>query len=132
VKPQGISKAERIKSKKDFEALFSSGKIINSPGRKIKAFYIFEEETGFPFVKVAAAVSKKAGGAVWRNRVRRLIKESFRLNKEELNEECRNKNKKVKIIFAASSLNEKNNKKICLNDIMPEITDLLNKIKSGL
>jgi len=55
--------------------LFSSDQLI-------KCLYLFEQNSKDIGVKIAAAVSSKAGKAVWRNRVKRLIKESYRLNKK--------------------------------------------------
>jgi ribonuclease P protein component len=126
-KPQGISSEERIKSKKEFDELYSNGKIILSQTGKLKAIFISgsDVEEG---VKMAAVVAKKLGKAVWRNRVRRLIKESYRLNKHILLKKYNGSGKNLKIIFSANSLKEINHKSITLNDVMPEVVELMQKV----
>jgi ribonuclease P protein component len=127
-----LSAKERIKSKKDFEQLFSSGQTIYSSDKRIKAIYLTEKNSQTDGVKIAAVVSKKAGKAVWRNRVKRLIKEVYRLNKENLSIICSEKKIKLKIILAANQVNELNQRKIKLNDLMPGILEVLDKIKNKL
>lgn len=80
-------------------------------------------------VKIAAAVSKKAGSAVWRNRVKRLIKESYRLNKKSLADKVLEKKIQLLLVFAPYKLSEKSNKKIYLKDLSPGVVELMNKIK---
>ncbi len=76
--------------------------------------------------KVAFAVSKKAGKAVWRNRVKRLMREVFRLNKKiilNINTE-----KLLLIVFSPNKVNQKNYKKIKLKDVEEEILSLMIRI----
>jgi ribonuclease P protein component len=130
-KQQGLSPAERIKSKKDFEELYSSGKILISSKKKIKAIFLIKNnpEEG---IKIAAVVSKKLGNAVWRNRIKRLIKEAYRLNKQEIKEQAFKAGKNIKLIFSAYAISEKNNKKISLNEIAPDILELIGLLKKTL
>ena len=132
MKRYGLSAKERIKSKKDFDKIFSSGKIIYSSSKLIKAVYIVEKEDKNKGVRIAVAVGKKLGIAVWRNRIKRLIKESYRLNKEILLEICSKNNILLKIVFSPNSLNEKKNKNIMLIDLMPSVVDLMTKLRSIL
>ncbi len=129
-KKQGLSSNERIKSKKDFDDLYTSGKVLFSKDQKLKAIYIISDNTAE--VKIAAVVSKKSGNAVWRNRVKRLIKEAYRLNKEEIIKASQNAGKNLKIIFSAFALSEKKNKKIELKDISPGVLELMNSVKKKL
>jgi ribonuclease P protein component len=126
-KKHSLSSKEKIKSKKDFERLYSAGKIILTGNQKLKAIYISEP---YPEdkIKIAAVVSKKLGKAVWRNRVKRLIKESYRLNKLILFEKFRGSSMLLKVIISAHLINERNYKSIKLEDIMPEVIELMKKI----
>jgi len=128
----GLSSEERIKSKKDFQEIFTSGKIFLSDQKNIKALFIVEGESKKPGVKITPAVFKKAGNAVWRNKLKRLIKESYRLNKEILIDCVLEKKLLVKVVFSINLLNQKNNRIMKLESIMPEVVDLMFKIKGAL
>ncbi len=127
-----LSAKERIKSKKIFEAIYSSGKTIFSENKNFKASYLIEQKIESPEVKIAAAVSKKSGNAVWRNRVKRLIRESYRLNKHSLIDFAEEKKVNFKIVFSANALTEKKNKKPKLKDVMPDIIELIMRLKGSL
>ena len=61
----------RLKKEKDFNLVFSKGKRIFSSALTLVYFPSTEIKVGF-------AVSKKHGGSVKRNRIKRLLRESFR------------------------------------------------------
>ena len=127
-----LSAKERIKSKKIFDAIYTSGKTIFSANKKFKASYLIEQKSERSEVKMAAAVSKKSGNAVWRNRVKRLIKESYRLNKFGLINFAEEKKVTFNIVFSANALTEKKNKKPKLKDVMPDIIELIMRLKGSL
>ena len=62
---------DTLKKEKDFNAVFNKGKRIFSS--RITLIYLEAEET-----KVGFVVSKKHGNSVKRNRIKRLLRESFR------------------------------------------------------
>ena len=62
-----------LRYKRDFDRLYKKGK--SSGDKYVVVFYI---TNGLPHVRKAFLASKKVGGAVERNRARRLMKESFR------------------------------------------------------
>lgn len=128
----GLSAEERIKSKIDFDKIYSAGKIILSHNRKIKAIYLTEKNYSEGNILIAFAVSSKAGKAVWRNRLRRLLRTAYRLNKENLLKLCLLKKIVLKIIFSPCQMNEKNFQKIKLFDIMPEVKDVLFQLERSL
>ena len=61
----------RLKKQKDFELVFKLGKRVYS--KTLTLIYLPSSE-----LKVGYAVSKKHGGSVVRNRIKRLLRESFR------------------------------------------------------
>lgn len=85
-----------------------------------------------PLLKVAFAVSRKAGNAVWRNRIKRLLRESYRLNKQSLFEKVTENKVQVFVIFSPNNVNKIKFKKIYLRDVQPEVTMLLGKIKDKI
>ena len=132
MKPYGLPAGERIKSKKDFENIFKSGNIVYSSDNKIKAVYIYNKNSKKCGVEIATAVFKRSGNAVWRNRVKRLIKVSYRLNKKILSETCLGKNILLKIVFSLNTINQKNTQNVKLNDFQSAIADIFSKMNNIL
>jgi len=132
VKPYGLTAGERIKSKKDFENLFKSANTIYSSDNKLKAIYIYSKNSKRFGVKIATAVFKKSGNAVWRNRVKRLLRVSYRLNKQFLTETCLNKNILLKVVFSLNTINQNNTRTVKLNDIQSAVADIISKINKTL
>lgn len=123
-----LTRNERVKKKRDFEKIYSFAKVLFSSDKMIKV-HLLSIDSNVSGVKIAAAVSKKAGSAVWRNRVKRLIKESYRLNKKSLVDKVLEKKIQLLLVFAPYKLSEKSNKKIYLKDLSPGVVELMNKIK---
>ena len=122
-----LTRNERVKKKRDFEKVYSSAKVLFSSDRLIKVHFLCVD-SNLSGVKIAAAVSKKVGNAVWRNRVKRLVKETYRLNKTLLLEKVLNKNIQLLLVFSPNRLSESNKKKIYLSDVSPGVVELMNKI----
>ncbi len=61
----------RLKKEKDFKTVFNKGKRLFS--KNLTLICLPSQE-----IKVGYAVSKKHGGSVERNRIKRLLRESFR------------------------------------------------------
>jgi len=70
----------RLRRKRDFTAAYARGRRI---GDGFFAVTTTANESGAPRLGMAVAV-KVAGGAVARNRIRRIIRESFRLHQREI------------------------------------------------
>ena len=122
-----LTRNERVKKKRDFEKVYNAANVLFSSDRLIKVHFICSQNN-VAVIKIAAAVSKKAGKAVWRNRVKRLIKESYRLNKKSLLEKVLLKKIQLLLVFSPSRLSEASNKKIYLHDVSPGVVELMNKI----
>ncbi len=132
MKKFGLSKQERIKKRKEFEAVYSSGSSLISKSKKFKATYLIRSEGNSSGVKVAFAVSKKAGNAVWRNRVKRLMREAYRLNKNFLIEKAEKFNLFVLLVFSPFRFNKKTHRKIFLKDVETDIIELLKGVEKRL
>ena len=124
-----LSKQERIKLKNDFEKVYTRGSLLSSSQNKIKVNYYLESSVNKSGIKAAFVVSKKAGNAVWRNRIKRLIRAAYRTNKAELTECCIRNNVVLYLIFSPKVLNQKNNNKINLGFIIDDFIEVLNKVK---
>jgi ribonuclease P protein component len=78
-KDEGLRREERLRSKKDFEAIAKGGR-----RRHTKNFLVITRKNDQGFSRLGAVTSKKLGKAVERNRVKRLMREFFRRNKDSL------------------------------------------------
>jgi len=93
-------KAEKLCSQTQIDKLFSAGKSLSS--RHFRLVYIERDSWTNPAVKILIAVPKKnLKHAVDRNRMKRLIREAYRNNKNRLLEMYHNsgKNCDVALIF---------------------------------
>lgn len=119
----------RLKNDKDFELVFKKGTAIISEDRKIKAKYLFSNETKNRTIKFGVSVTSKKGNSVWRNRIKRILREALIKEKETLLGIANQINKTLLIIFSPYSLDQNCSKKIFLREIKPSVLDILNKLK---
>ncbi len=97
---EGLPKSQRIYLKKAVQTLFEEGKGFSLyPFRVIVHLYDAEnQEDALP--RILVSVSKKRfHHAIKRNRVKRLIRESWRKNKAELMKLCKEHNKTLDVAF---------------------------------
>jgi ribonuclease P protein component len=78
-KDERLRKEERLRRKGDFEIIAKEGM-----RRHTKNFLIIARKNDRGFSRVGAVAGKKLGKAVARNRVKRLVREFFRRNKDKL------------------------------------------------
>ena len=79
MKSSSLTKKERILKRSDFIT-------INLHGRRLRTqnFTIIAQPNGRDITRLGIAVSKRVGHSVKRNRLKRLIREFFRLHKDML------------------------------------------------
>ena len=70
---------EHLRRPADFQAVYDRRRSA-ADGTLV----VYARENGLGYSRVGLSVSKKFGPAVRRNRIRRLLREAFRLSKEEL------------------------------------------------
>ena len=75
----GLKKRERLLSPRDFSRVFKEGKRLHT-----RSFLVTVRKNGLGVKRLGVSVSSEVGGAVKRNRLKRLIREFFRLNKHEI------------------------------------------------
>ena len=70
-------KKEILRKKSDFDAIYRTGKSVHD--RYVVLFY---RRNDLPYARTAFLASKKVGNSVQRNRAKRLMRESYRLNRD--------------------------------------------------
>ena len=123
---------ERIKSKSDIEKIYTLGKTIISMDKKVKAIYLLTSHENRPRIKYAVTLSSKTGNSVWRNRFKRLIRESIRVEADLLRKIIFQAKADISIIFSPGLIIQSNNRRIFLNDIKPSVLDILYKLREIL
>lgn len=115
---------ERLKSNKDITCLFAKGNVfINYPFKII--WLISSNNDNIEPVKLLITVSKrKFAKAVWRNRIKRQIREGYRANKNELYAFLSKKNIKINLAFIYIPT-----KNLSTQDITTEIKNCLAKLQ---
>jgi ribonuclease P protein component len=96
-----LGRSERLKSNKVLEELFSKGKRFNVPGYRV--FYRQSKDEKDPFLQFGVGVgNKNFKKAVDRNRIKRLTRESWRLQKNTLQQSLADKREKYSVFFVYS------------------------------
>lgn len=74
-------KKNRLSNNCDFENVLKNGKLL-----KCKFFTLKILKNNLEYPRLGIRINKKIGNAVKRNKIKRMIKEIFRMNKNEFNE----------------------------------------------
>lgn len=119
---------ESIKSKKEIDLIFSKGQILLSSDKKIKATCLVNKSPRIIDVKTLFAVSKKAGNAVWRNRIKRLMRIAFHNNASRLRLKAQQTNSSLEVVLSTFGLNKLKYPNPKLSTIMISVNDLCKKL----
>src|SRR2546421_9035037 len=76
---QRFRKAEHLRSQTDFQRVYDRRRSVSDPW-----LIVYGCENGLEHSRIGLSVSRKIGGAVQRNRLRRLYREAFRLSRREM------------------------------------------------
>jgi ribonuclease P protein component len=94
-----LGKEERLKSRKLTEELFGSGKSFAVFPLRVFYKIIDQPQWKFPVQAGVSVSGKNFKNAVDRNRIKRLLREAYRLQKTHLYECCRSKQKQLAVFF---------------------------------
>jgi ribonuclease P protein component len=95
-----LGKKERLKSRKQIEQLFTKGK--NFPLAPFRVYYqksLTTHHLSFPLQFGVGVSGKNFKRAVDRNRIKRSIREAYRLQKQELQEILKQKKLQLNVFF---------------------------------
>ena len=124
-----LRKHEILRGRKSFSKLFSSGNKLAE--QAVQCFYQIENsDTETNRVVVGFAVSKKIGKAVVRNRIKRLMRESYRLNKYILLDTPASNKFMVSVVLMYGKNNPVQIKSVRVEIINQEIEHLLHKLRA--
>jgi ribonuclease P protein component len=124
-----LKKSEIIRGKRIFDLIFERGVRVRSAIVQALVLASPEAEGSPGGVRMAAVVPKAAGKATVRNRLKRLIRESYRHEKSILLSSGRPTDGTLNIVFLWSPRTRVTARDVTLATVQGEITGLLQKIK---
>lgn len=119
------NKTERLKSRKVLNQLFAEGKSFSV--FPIKVFYLSMQKEGLQMIKAGVGVSaRNFKKAVDRNRIKRLLRECYRLNKLSLQSNLSTHHKPMAVFFLY--LGKELPEYVLLNEKMKTVLNKLEEI----
>lgn len=123
-----LKKSEIIRGKRIFDEIFERGVRVRSAVIQALVLASPPADGSPPGVRMAAVVPKAAGNATVRNRLKRLIRESYRQEKAILLSSGRPIGGTLNIVFLWSPRTRVPTRDVTLATVRGEITGLLHKI----
>ena len=126
-KPFSLSKHERLKSKKDIDTLFLTGKAFFV--FPFKLFYLMQSSSSAdqPLLFGVSVPKKLFKRAVDRNKIKRRVRELYRIAKPELSDHLSGNNKMLHIMFVYT------NKEIMSSmELRPAMAEVIKKLKEKM
>ena len=74
-----MEKAYRIKRNSEFQKIYKKGKSVAN-----RQFVVYTLNNEYEHFRLGISVSKKIGNAVTRNRIKRAIRENFKVHKQDM------------------------------------------------
>jgi ribonuclease P protein component len=119
-KSNSLGKSERLKSRKQIDLLFETGKKISQFPFRV----LYKTENGNAAIKAAFTVSSRNfSRAVDRNRIKRLTREAYRIQKAELKNKILNRGFSLHLFFIYT-----NRDILSFDEIKSGLKQLLNKL----
>jgi ribonuclease P protein component len=123
-KSNTLGKSERLKSRKQIDLLFETGKKISQFPFRV----LYKTEKGNPEIKAGFTVSSRSfSRAVDRNRIKRLTREAYRIQKAELKNKILNRGFSLHLFFIYT-----NRDILSFDEIKSGLKQLLNKLIQAL
>jgi len=123
------NKKEKLKSRKQLEAIFSKGRtFLFFP---VKVFYLLPETPLDNIVKTGVGASSRTfKKAVQRNRIKRLLREAYRLNKQPLHQflQIHNRQLVVFLLYIDKQMPKKNSIQTKMPVILEKLISELSKL----
>lgn len=112
-----------------FSRVFASGRRID--GSLVQCFVVIEP-AGNPELKVGFAVSSRAYKAVWRNRLRRLLREAFSRHEESLLEKLDGSGMSATMILAFKARLQVDIRRLRIHPVSADIAGICRQLQALL
>ncbi|HEY6952508.1 MAG TPA: ribonuclease P protein component [Bacteroidota bacterium] len=127
-----LSKSEILRGHESFTRVITTGHSISAP--PVRCYYIRREGTP-PRILAGFSVSRNIRRAVDRNKAKRLMRESFRLNKYAMQQQSKENNVSLDIVFMYSGSRSALVGKVALKNVeeaVRKLTLMISKPGAGM
>ena len=123
-------KSERLKSRKTIALLFQKGRTIRKHPLRIR-WVCIDHDSEYPVQATFSIPKRLVPKAVNRNKIKRKIKEAYRLNKHQLYNALEGNENKYALIFIyqEKTIPDYHDIEVLINNVIPEIADAFIRYK---